>query len=141
MKELTFQEIDIGREESFQVELTPEKVRKFSEITGDFNLLHTDREYAESKGFEDKVSYGMLTASFFSTLAGMYLPGKYSIIHNVDVSFTKPVYVKEKTILTVIGKVTEKHDMFKQLTLKVQILSEENVKVCRGFMKVGVMDE
>ncbi|MBQ9091319.1 MAG: hypothetical protein IJY52_03500, partial [Anaerotignum sp.] len=49
----------------------------FLAITGDINPLHNDQEFAQKQGHPDKVAFGMLTASFLSTLAGVYLPGRY----------------------------------------------------------------
>ncbi|MCL2202489.1 MAG: dehydratase [Defluviitaleaceae bacterium] len=142
MKEYTFEEITIGQEESFCVEITKEKMDAFRVITGDENPLHHDAVYAASQGFGGGVvSYGLLTASFLSTLAGMYLPGRYSLIHSVEVKFPKAVCVMDKTTLVVRGKVAEKQDIFNVLMIKVAIENEDGEKVCRGTMKVGVRDE
>lgn len=134
-----YDEIRIGQEESFSFQITGEKVQAFCSITGDENPLHTDAVYARSKGYQDKVAYGMLTASFLSTLAGLYLPGKYSLIHSVEVKFPNAVYAGS-AIFTIRGKVTEKNDLFKLLKIKVNITDQNDVCVCRGVMKVGVMD-
>lgn len=139
MNSYTYDEISVGQEESFRIDLTDEKVRAFRAITGDKNPLHTDVEYAKSKNYNDKVVYGMLTASFLSTLAGMYLPGKYSLIHSVEVKFPKALYASEGNNLTVHGKVLEKVDRFNLLILKVSIENSVGEKVCRGTMKVGVV--
>ncbi len=126
-------------EESFSVEITEETMNKFLEITGDSNPLHNNLTYAKSKGYEEKVVYGMLTSSFLSTLAGVYLPGKYSLIHSVEVIFKKPVFISDSP-LTVKGKVTEINDNFKQITINVSIFNKNQEKVLRGIMKVGVLD-
>ena len=76
MNSYKFVDINVGLEESFSVRVNSEKLDKFFKITGDINPLHTDAEYSKSKGFSDRVVYGMLTSSFFSTLVGVYLPGK-----------------------------------------------------------------
>ena len=75
MNEYKFKDIKIGLEEKFEVNLTEEMVKAFCNITGDINPLHNDLDFAKSKGYNEKVVYGMLTASFLSTLAGVYLPG------------------------------------------------------------------
>ena len=93
MKNYDFSDIEIGLEESFIYELTEEKMQKFLEITGDINPLHNDINYAKEKGYNERVVYGMLTASALSTLAGVYLPGKKSLIHSIDLSFVKPVFI------------------------------------------------
>ena len=80
----------------------------------------------------------MLTASLYSTMAGMYLPGKYSLIHSFDeLSFMSPVYAGDE--LTVQGTVTDKNEELKLIMLKVAIRNQDNKVVSRAKMKVLVM--
>ena len=101
--------------------------------------MHTDAEYSKSKGFSDRVVYGMLTASFFSTLVGVYLPGKYCILQGVDIQFSKPVYIDD--ILTITGKVSSINESYKQLEIKAVIINQDNIKVSKSTIRVGVIDE
>ena len=140
MNNYKYEDIKIGMIEQFNVNLTENMIDDFCKITGDINPLHSDLDYAKSKGFKEKVVYGMLTSSFLSTLAGVYLPGKYSLIHEVDILYKKPVFISDSP-LTISGEVIEKNDLFKQFTIKFDILNKENKKVVRGTMKVGVLDE
>lgn len=137
MNEYKYADIQIGQEESFEVVINEEMMNSFKEITGDINPLHNDVSYAKEKGFDERIVYGMLTSSFLSTLAGVYLPGKYSLIQNVSLGFSKPVFVGEK--LTVTGKVTEKNDTFKFIVLKVLISNEKGEKKIKGNMQIGVI--
>lgn len=139
MNRYTFIDIYTGMTECFNVCITEEMLDKFKAITGDINPLHNNEEFAKDKGFEGRVCYGMLTASMLSTLAGVYLPGERSLIHSVDVSFVKPVYVGD--ILEVKGMVVDVNDTFRQIELKVEIFNQDAKKVLRGKMKVGVIDE
>lgn len=136
MNEYTYDEIEVGHKESFTVTITEEKLAAFREITGDINPLHNDEEYAKSKGNPGRVVYGMLTASFLSTLAGVYLPGKLSLIHEVKQKFVKPVYVGDT--LTIEGIVEQKHDSFSLLDLKFVMTNQNGIKVCKGTMRVSV---
>ncbi len=140
LKQYKFEDIKIGLEEQFKATITDEMLKTFCEITGDINPLHNDLEYAKSKGYNEKVVYGMLTSSFLSTLAGVYLPGKYSIIHSVEILFKKPVFVSDSP-LTIKGKVIEINEMFKQFTIGFEIFNNKNEKVSRGKMKVGVLND
>ncbi|MEE3493963.1 MAG: hypothetical protein VZR06_02300 [Butyrivibrio sp.] len=80
----------------------------------------------------------MLTASLYSTIAGMYLPGKYSLIHSFDeLSFMNPVFVGDE--LTVQGTVTDKNEDLKLIMLKVVIKNQDKKVVSRAKMKVLVM--
>lgn len=138
MNEYKYHDIAVGMEESFTVTLTQEMMAGFQQMTGDSNPLHSDAAFAQEKGFPDKVAYGMLTASFLSTLAGVYLPGKFSLIHGVEAEFPKPVFVGDR--LTVTGRVTEKNDLFRIFIMKVAIYNGAGQKVCRGRMRMGVQE-
>ena len=82
----------------------------------------------------------MLTSSFLSTLAGVYLPGKYSLIHSVEILFKKPVFLSDSP-LTIKGRIIEINEIFKQFIIRFEILNNKNEKVSRGKMKVGVLNE
>jgi len=128
-----------GAHEEFSVLITSEMLVGFRQITGDENPLHCDEIFAKGKGYKDVVAYGLLTNSFLSTLCGMYLPGKKSLIQEMRVKFPAPVYVGDT--LTVSGTVEEVHVGTRQIVLKVQIVNQEGKKVLRGNMRVGLLDE
>ena len=140
MNHYTFDECVIGLKESFEIELTESAVDGFKSITGDLNPLHNDEDFAKAKGFEGKVAYGLLTSSFFSTLAGVYLPGENCLIEEVNWKFMRPVYADEKLVIT--GEVKERDECFKQLTLKTTIRRKSDDQlVVRGKMNVRVLED
>ena len=138
MNEYKYEEIYKGQIEEFTFNITEEKMRQFYSISGDNNPLHTDLNYARSKGYNEVVVYGLLTTSALSTLAGVYLPGKYSLIHSIEINYAKPVFVSSSP-LRVKGEVIEKDDRFSRITVKVNIFDKNGVKVCRGLMQIGVL--
>ena len=139
MNSYKFDDISVGLEEHFSVKVDADKLDKFLEISGDTNPLHTDSKYSKSKGFVDRVAYGMLTSSFYSTLVGVYLPGKYCILQGIDIQFSKPVYIEDK--LKISGKVTYINEAYKQLEIKAFITNQNNEKVSKATIKTGVLDE
>ena len=96
MQEYLFSDIKVGLKHSFEAEIDEARMQKFLEISGDNNPMHIDSEYAKSRGMADRVVYGMLTSSFYSTLVGVYIPGKYALLHSVDIQFSKPVFIVDK---------------------------------------------
>ena len=66
----------------------------------------------------------------------MYLPGKWSLIYDVEIGMTAPVYIGDK--LTIIGKVIGMDDAYKILTLKLQIRNQNGKRVSKGKMRVMV---
>lgn len=139
MNDYTYEECYLKRTENFSIEVTEGMIDSFRDFSGDYNPLHNDEIYARQRGFRGKVVYGMLAASFLSTLVGMYLPGKYCLIHEVNIKFVKPVYVGD--VLTVSGEVVEKSELFQTLTLKITIRNQAQELLVRGKMQVGVLSE
>ena len=139
MNEYRITDIAAGQQEHFSVTVTEEMMAKFLDITGDVNPLHTDDEFAKEKGFPQRVTYGMLTASLISTLGGVYLPGTYCLIQGVEVRFAKPVYIGD--VLEVTGEAVKVDTDLRYLEIKVTIRNQRNEKVLRGLLKAGVMDE
>ena len=137
MNEYLYEDISIGQEEKFQVTVTQEIMDSFCKISGDVNPLHTDLAFAQESGYSSCVVYGMLTASYLSTLAGVYIPGKWCLLENVDTTFVKPVFVGDT--LTIKGKVADKHDIFKRVEIKARIENQERVCVCRAKVKARVL--
>lgn len=136
MNSYTFDQINIGDTESFTSVITDEKMKLFYMLSGDNSPIHISEEYAAKRGYSGRVCYGMLLASFFSTLAGVYLPGEHCLLHSVDSKFASPVFIGDK--LTVSGKVIEKNELFKEITIKGEIKNQDGKKVCRAVIKAGL---
>lgn len=136
MNTYNVEDLYTGQTEQFETEISSEMFDAFRAVTCDTNPLHCDADYAKNNGFKGRVAYGMLTASFLSTLAGVFLPGERSIIQSVDVRFPRPVYEGDK--LLVRGTVTEIHESVRQITVAVEIKNQRDESVLKGKMKVGV---
>lgn len=125
-----------GVTESFTVTITEEMMAQFYAITGDNSPIHMDADYAAGRGYPGRVVYGMLGASFLSTLAGVYLPGEHCLLHGVDLKFAKPIFIGDT--LTVTGVVDEVNDTFREITIKASIVSQDGKKVTRAVIRAGV---
>ncbi len=137
MNVATFDQIPADYTASFTRTIAQADVDTFSALTGDTNSLHLDATYAASTKFGKPVSFGLLTQSFLSTLAGMYIPGKFSIILNVTSNFREPVFVGDT--LTISGSITQKQAATKTLLLKTTITNQKGSVVLSGTMLVGVL--
>ena len=137
MNHYKYDEIEVGMVESFSRTITEQMQEMFLQISGDENPLHNDADFAREKGYVDKVVYGMLTASLFSTLAGVYMPGEKSLLQSVESKFVKPVYIGDE--LTVTGKVVEKSETYELIRVKAEIRNQKGEKVCRGLLQIGLI--
>ena len=140
MNTYCFSEVFVGQKESFEVTITEETEKCFRNLTGDCNPLHHDDAFACEIGdgrFKSHVIFGMLTASYYSTLAGVYLPGKYSLIHSMNIKFQKPVYPGDT--LTISGEITDKQEELKLIQVKGTIRNQNGQNVSKADMKVLVL--
>ena len=136
MNHYTLAEMQPGLTESFTVTVTQEMMDAFLKLTGDCSPIHVDEDYAKGRGYPGRVVYGMLGASFFSTLAGVYLPGEHCLLHSVESKFAKPIFLGDT--LTITGKVDEVNEVFGEITIKATITNQDGKKVTRGVIKAGV---
>lgn len=133
----SFDELTIGLCESFSLKLTESLVNDFAKTSGDYNPLHTDSTFAETTKFGKRVCHGMLLASFFSRLIGMYLPGKNSLFFSQTLNFLEPCYIGDD--ITIEGKLLDKSEATKFLTIQTRILNNSKISL-DGIAKVIFMN-
>ena len=136
VRSYTLAQMTPGLSESFTVTVTAEKMAQFCALSGDVSPIHIDPDYAASRGYPGRVCYGMLVAAFFSTLAGVCLPGEHCLLHEVDAKFVRPVFIGDR--LTVTGTVEEVNETFREITVKYTITNQDGKKVTRGVYKAGL---
>ncbi|GAB0057782.1 hypothetical protein SIID45300_02114 [Candidatus Magnetaquicoccaceae bacterium FCR-1] len=134
-----WQDLRIGLEHAFQATITETMMERFLAISGDCNPLHVDATFAVRQGFRDRVVYGLLTASFYSTLAGVYLPGRFALLHGIDIAFSKPVFIGDT--LTISGRIVYLNEACKQLQVGATIVNDAEVVVSKAKIKVGLVDD
>ena len=121
----------------FEVTVISEMMDQFLAISGDINPMHVDIDYAKSNGYNDKLVYGMMTASFYSTLVGVYLPGKYCILQEIETSFYNPVYIGD--ILTIRGVATQKNMVLRRIEITAKIVNQNGKRISKAKIIVGCL--
>jgi 3-hydroxybutyryl-CoA dehydratase len=128
--ELTYEEIQIGDTANFSKTISEFDIYQFAGITGDFNPMHINEEFADTTIFKDRIAHGLLTGSFISTVLGMKLPGPNSIYLSQSFRFIAPVKVGDTIRATV--EVIEKQDDKKFIKLKTQVWNQRKEIVVDG---------
>jgi 3-hydroxybutyryl-CoA dehydratase len=129
-KELTYEEIEVGDTSSFTKTVAECDVYQFAGITGDFNPMHVNADFAKKTFFQDRIVHGMLTGSFISTVLGMKLPGPNTIYLSQTLKFVAPVKIGE-TIKAEV-EVIEKIDKKSQIRLRTTVSKIDGTKVIEG---------
>ena len=130
-------DFQIGQRASFTKTFTEEDVERFIAITGDVNPLHVDDAYAAQTRFGRRVLHGMLTASLFSTMVGMLLPGTGAIYRSQTLTFLRPVHAGDTVTAHFSVRAIDraKH----RLTIDAWIANEAGERVIEGVCEAGLL--
>ena len=134
--EYNFDELFVGQKANFFKKIDDALVNDFAKISGDFNPLHMNDEYASTTNFKKRVCHGMLLASFFSQLVGMHLPGKNSLYFSQTLNFRNPCFIDDN--ITIEGEIIEKKSNMKLITIKTTIYNQDGKCLIDGIGKVIV---
>jgi len=137
--EYSFDEIELGIQKSFKVDISKNMLDVFGRDTGDYNPLHMSEKYASSTSFKKRVCSGMFLSSFFSRLVGLYLPGKHALHISQSLNFVNPCFIGET--ITVEGKVIDKSPATKIIKLETTITNESGKRIIDGKAQVIVRDD
>lgn len=132
--EYKLDEIQIGQKKQFSVTVMESMVEDFAGLSGDYSPIHMDDNYAGTTHFKKRICHGMLLASFFSRLVGMYLPGKNALYFSQSLKFVFPCFINDT--VTVEGEVVEKSISTKLITLRTTVTNNAGKCLVDGEAKV-----
>ena len=79
--------------------VTDELVRAFAEISGDFNPIHLDEQFAANTRFGRRIAHGMLSGAFISAVLGYEFRERKIVYLSQKMKFVAPVFIGD-TITT-----------------------------------------
>ena len=130
-------DFEVGQHVTFTKTFTDDDVQRFIDITGDVNPLHVDESFASRTPFGRRVLHGMLTASLFSTMVGMLLPGTGAIYRSQTIAFLRPVYIGDTITVhfVVRGIDRDKH----RLDIESWMENQNGERVIEGRCEAGLL--
>lgn len=120
-----------------QFTVTQEVYQHFQLCSNDRNPLHTNEEFAKSKGFSDKVMYGNILNAFLSFFIGECLPIKNVIIHSQKIAFINPVYMNEK--LEFEASVFGIFEAVNAIEFKYKFIKPDRKVAAKGLIQIGLL--
>ncbi len=130
VQDISFAEIKVGDKASMSKTVTEFDVYSFAGVTGDFNPVHIDAEFAKTTMFKERIAHGMLSAGFISAVLGTALPGKNTIYMGQELQFKAPVKIGDTVTATV--EVLEKIEGKNRLILRTTVTNQDGVLVTDG---------
>lgn len=128
---------DFDREYSHVFVVNETVYTAFQQGTGDHNPLHTNQEFAKSKGFPECVMYGNILNGFLSYFIGMMLPTQDVIIHSQDIAFKNPVFMNDELQFT--AKVDDISEAVKAVIFKYAFRNNSGKVVAKGHIQIGLI--
>src|SRR5690348_10120887 len=110
--------------------LTEQHVRTFAELTGDYNPLHFDADFASRTRFKGLVVQGGLTTGLLHALVAMDLPGPGSVFLSQQWKFTAPVYIGDT--ITARAEVISVHATKPVTQLRIAVTRQTGETVLEG---------
>jgi acyl dehydratase len=110
--------------------LTAEHVRKYSEISGDYNPLHYDEAFAAATKFGRLVVQGGLTTGLLHALVAMDMPGPGTVFLSQNWKFTAPVFIGDT--ITAEAEVMSVHASKPVSQLRIRVTRDDGSTVLEG---------
>jgi 3-hydroxybutyryl-CoA dehydratase len=121
---LYYEDISLGMEATFAKTVTEADIANFAGVSGDFNPVHVDADFASTTMFKGRIAHGMLSAAFISAVLGNKLPGPGAIYISQNLKFKAPVHIGDTVTakVQVIDLMPEKHRVTFRTTCSVKEL-------------------
>ncbi|MHA6289104.1 MaoC family dehydratase [Maricaulis sp. CAU 1757] len=90
---IALEEMEIGQFAEAVRTVTEEDLDMFAKVSGDYNPVHMDEEFARRTPFRGRIAHGALVASFISGVLGNQLPGPGAIFLGLNMRFFQPTRI------------------------------------------------
>lgn len=126
----TISELKIGDTAEFAKTISEFDIYMFAGITGDFNPVHVNEDFAKQTFFKTRIAHGILTAGLISTVIGTKLPGTGCIYVKQDLNFLAPVRIGDT--ITARVEIVEILDKKNRIRLKTTCFNQNDTRVLDG---------
>lgn len=123
-------DIEVGQTATRSLTLTQSHVDMYAEMTGDYNPLHFDADFAAKTKFGGLIVQGGLTTGLLNALVAMDMPGPGTVFLSHDFRFTGPVYIGDT--ITAIAEVLKVHPEKPVTQLQIEITRQTGESVLEG---------
>ena len=122
--------ISVGQKATRTITLTTEHVKTYAEMTGDYNPLHFEEDFASKTKFKKLVVQGGLTTGLLHALVAMDMPGPGTVFLSQNWKFTAPVFIGDT--ITAEVEVLSVHTSKPVTQLRVAIARQDGETVLEG---------
>lgn len=130
----SLEEIEVGEKAESSMVVSEEHIDLYAQMSGDYNALHMDDEYASTTMFGKRIAHGPIGGALVARVIGTQLPGLGTLAFNMKVNFKAPVYPGDE--IRAVVEVTEKVPENNLCRVKFDVYNQDNVVVMDGYANV-----
>jgi len=127
---LSYDELEIGMKASFSKTITETDVYLFAGISGDFNPMHVNEEFARLTPFGTRIAHGALPQCLIAPVLGTILPGLGTIALEITTRFRSPTFFGDT--VTATAEVVEKIEAKKRIRLVLLWTNQRGETIATG---------
>lgn len=137
--ERTWDSIKEGETATHTMTVKEDNLKTMAELSGDFNPMHVDEDYASKTQFGGRIAHGVLSCTYISAVLGMKLPGPGCIYGGQEVRFKLPIGIGDtvSAVATVEEKYTKKDGKLKFLKVKTEVIIDKSERFPDNVGKVA----
>ena len=123
-------DLTVGHVSHREIAVTADMVAQYAEVTGDYNPLHFDQEFAAQTRFERLIAQGGITTGLLHALVAMDMPGPGTVFISQSWAFPRPVYIGDT--IRAEATVVSIHPRRPQAEIRFTVVNQDGKEVLRG---------
>jgi acyl dehydratase len=131
-------ELKIGDKFSTTKQITDAVVRAFAELSGDYNPIHLDDDFAKNTRFGRRIAHGMISGALISAVLGYELKDRKIVYLSQTLKFTAPVFIDD-TVTATATVINIRQDK-PVVTVETVCTNQSGETVVKGEAAIMVLD-
>ncbi len=131
-------DVKIGDKFSASKQITDKVIRDFAELSGDFNPIHIDEEFAKTTRFGKRIAHGMISGALLSAVLGYEFRERKIVYLSQTMQFVAPTFVGDTiTATATVVKIREDKPV---VTLETVCANQHGETTVKGEAVVMIYD-
>jgi 3-hydroxybutyryl-CoA dehydratase len=127
---LSYDQLEVGMKASFSKTITETDVYLFAGISGDFNPMHVNEEFARLTPFGRRIAHGALPQCLIAPVLGTKLPGLGTIALEITTRFMAPTFFGDT--ITASAEIVEKLEAKRRVRMSLLWTNQRGEMVAKG---------
>ena len=131
-------DLKVGDNFSTTKQITDAVVRAFAELSGDYNPIHLDEEFAAKTRFKKRIAHGMISGALISAVLGYEFKERKVVYLSQTLKFVAPVFLDDT--ITATATVAHIREDKPVVTIETVCTNQNGETVVSGEGKIMILD-